>query len=177
MSMGEQIKTARQLRGFTQEELGERCGIGAANIRKYESGKQIPRIVTLQKIAEALDLPVSSFLPAFGITESLGNRIRTVRKRQGLSVAELGERLEISGSHVGRYERGEENPKPSTIHRFADALGVDAHWLETGIYDESLSSEEQQLLRYFRLMNPKGRIVALERMDELSTHPNYKRRI
>lgn len=49
MSMGEQIKTARQLRGFTQEELGERCGIGAANIRKYESGKQIPRIVTLQK--------------------------------------------------------------------------------------------------------------------------------
>lgn len=177
MSMGEQIKTARQLRGFTQEELGERCGIGAANIRKYESGKQIPRIVTLQKIAEALDLPVSSFLPTFGITESLGNRIRTVRKRQGLSVAELGERLEISGSLVGRYERGEENPKPSTIHRFADALGVDAHWLETGIYDESLSPEEQQLLRYFRLMNPKGRIVALERMDELSTHPNYKRRI
>ena len=86
MSMGEQIKTARQLRGFTQEELGERCGIDAANIRKYESGKQIPRIATLQKIAEALDLPVSSFLPAFGITESLGNRIRTVRKRQGLSV-------------------------------------------------------------------------------------------
>lgn len=177
MSMGEQIKTARQLRGLTQEELGERCGIGAANIRKYESGKQIPRIATLQKIAEALDLQVSSFLPAFGITESLGNRIRTVRKRQGLSVAELGERLEISGSLVGRYERGEENPKPSTIHRFADALGVDAHWLETGIYDESLSPEEQQLLRYFRLMNPKGRIVALERMDELSTHPNYKRRI
>ena len=163
MSMGEQIKTARQLRGLTQEELGERCGIDAANIRKYESGKQIPRI--------------SSFLPAFGITESLGNRIRTVRKRQGLSVAELGERLEISGSLVGRYERGEEKPKPSTIQRFADALGVDAHWLETGIYDESLSPEEQQLLRYFRLMNPKGRIVALERMDELSTHPNYKRRI
>lgn len=49
MSMGEQIKTARQLRGFTQEELGERCGIDAANIRKYESGKQIPRIATLQK--------------------------------------------------------------------------------------------------------------------------------
>lgn len=46
MSMGEQIKTARKLRGFTQEELGERCGIDAANIRKYESGKQIPRIAT-----------------------------------------------------------------------------------------------------------------------------------
>ena len=92
-------------------------------------------------------------------------------------MAELGEKLEISGSLVGRYERGEESPKPSTIHRLADALGVDAHWLETGIYDESLSPEEQQLLRYFRLMNPKGRIVALERMDELSTHPNYKRRI
>lgn len=177
MLIGEQIKSMRQLRGLTQKELGERMGIDGSAVRKYESGKIIPKIDTLQKFAEALGTSVSAFLPAFGIVESLGNRIRTVRKRQGLSAAELGEKLEISGSLVGRYERGEENPKPSTIQRFADALGVDAHWLETGIYDESLSPEEQQLLRYFRLMSKKGQIVALERMDELSTHPNYKKRI
>ena len=177
MSMGEQIRTMRQIRGLTQKELGERLGISPVGIAQWENGLRTPKIETLKKIAEALDSSVDVFLPAMGIVESLGNRIRTVRKRQGMSAAELGEKLGMSGSLVGRYERDEENPKPSTIQRFADALGVDAHWLETGIYDESLSPEEQQLLRYFRLMNPKGRIVALERMDELSTHPNYKRRL
>lgn len=48
--------------GLTQKELGKRCGINEANIRKYESGRQNPKYETLQKIAIALEIPVFFFI-------------------------------------------------------------------------------------------------------------------
>ena len=178
MSMGDQIKTVRQIRGLTQKELGDRMGIDASTVRKYESGRLNPKIETVQKIADALEMPVGAFLPSMGLAENFGSRVREARKKQQLSMEQLGQKMGISGSLVGRYERNVENPKPDTIKRFADALGVDANWLEKGEYgDNSLSGDEQQLLRYFRTMSPEGQRVALERMDELSQHPKYKRRV
>ena len=178
MSMGEQIRAMRQIRGLTQKELAERLGISAVGIAQWENGLRCPKIETLKRIADALEMPVGAFLPAVGIGESFGTRVRSARKKQKLTLEQLGLEMGISGSLVGRYERNVENPKPDTIKRFADALGVDANWLEKGEYgDNSLSGDEQQLLRYFRTMSPEGQRVALERMDELSQHPKYKRRV
>lgn len=56
--------------------------------------------------------------------KTIGEQIRRERKRQGLTMEQLGERMGISGSLVGRYERDEENPKIETIKRFADALDI-----------------------------------------------------
>ena len=53
-TIGNRIKYFREQQGLTQKELGEKCGIDAANIRKYENGKQNPKLVTLNKIARAL---------------------------------------------------------------------------------------------------------------------------
>ena len=54
MTIGERIKAARKAKGLTQKQLGELCGINEANIRKYESNRQRPKIETLSKIARAL---------------------------------------------------------------------------------------------------------------------------
>lgn len=56
MTLGEKIKAIRKERGFTQKKLGELCGINEANIRKYELGKQNPKIETIDKIASALGI-------------------------------------------------------------------------------------------------------------------------
>lgn len=56
MTIGENIKRFRKERGLTQKQLGEKCGIDEANLRKYELNKQSPRIETLRKIAYALDV-------------------------------------------------------------------------------------------------------------------------
>lgn len=58
MTVGENIKRIRKEKGLTQKKLGELCNIDEANIRKYENGKQKPKIETLQKIATALDVPI-----------------------------------------------------------------------------------------------------------------------
>lgn len=178
MSMGEQIKAMRQIRGLTQGELAVKVEMATITIQQYERGVRTPKIEALQKIAQALEMPIGTFLPSMGMTENFGFRVRETRKKQHLSMEQLGPKMGISGSLVGRYERNEEHPKPDTIRRFSDALGVDAKWLEKGEYDDnSLSGNEQQLLRYFRAMSPAGQHVALERMDELSQHPKYKRRV
>lgn len=56
------IRKYRTEKGLTQKKLGELCGIADSNIRKYESGNQNPKIETLQKIADALDIPVNRLL-------------------------------------------------------------------------------------------------------------------
>ena len=176
MSMGEQIRAMRQIRGLTQKQLADRLGVKYQTVQTWELNSRVPKLETVKKIADALEMPVGAFLPAMGIGESFGTRVRSARKKQKLTLEQLGLKMGISGSLVGRYERDEENPKPETIKKFADALGVDAGWLGQGEYeDNSLSGEEQQLLRYFRIMSPEGQRVALERMDELSQHPRYKK--
>lgn len=62
MIIGENIKTIRKEKGLTQKRLGELCGIAESNIRKYENGKQNPKLQTLAKIAAALDVKVNDLL-------------------------------------------------------------------------------------------------------------------
>lgn len=53
---GERIKEMRQLRGFSQEELGKKIGVQKAAIHKYESGivVNLKRSV-IEKLADVLD--------------------------------------------------------------------------------------------------------------------------
>ena len=48
------IKQARLNSHMTQKQLAEKCGMADSAIRKYESGKVIPKVETVQKIAKAL---------------------------------------------------------------------------------------------------------------------------
>ncbi len=63
MTVGEKIRNIRKTKGLTQEQLGIRCGIKAANIRKYELDKAHPKYETLQRIAGALEVSVFDLLP------------------------------------------------------------------------------------------------------------------
>lgn len=176
MSMGEQIRAMRQIRGLTQKELGQKLGLSFQSVAQWENGLRCPKIETLKRIADALEMPVGAFLPSMGIGESAGSRIKMARERQNMTQKELAEKMGTTPQNISQYERGIRNPKLETRERLAKVLSVDARWLEVGEYeDNSLSGEEQQLLRYFRIMSPEGQRVALERMDELSQHPRYKK--
>lgn len=48
------IRECREAAHMTQKELGDKCGIDPANIRKYESGKQNPKLETIKRIADGL---------------------------------------------------------------------------------------------------------------------------
>ncbi|WP_018684172.1 helix-turn-helix domain-containing protein [Actinokineospora enzanensis] len=59
---GAVLRQARTARGWTQTELGRRCGLHASAVSRYETGAVPLRDVpTMRAFAEALALPVESF--------------------------------------------------------------------------------------------------------------------
>lgn len=58
MKVGLKIRSARQAKGMTQEELGEILGVQKSAIAKYESGRVVNiKRSTLKKISDVLDIP------------------------------------------------------------------------------------------------------------------------
>jgi transcriptional regulator with XRE-family HTH domain len=63
--IGNNIKTARKLKGMTQEQLAGAAGLRTATISDIEAGKQNFEINTLVRIANALGFCVDiTFTPA-----------------------------------------------------------------------------------------------------------------
>ena len=56
MTIGENIKKARLAAGLTQKELADKCGIADSAVRKYESGRVVPKLPMIKKIADALNI-------------------------------------------------------------------------------------------------------------------------
>ena len=88
----------------------------------------------------------------------LGERIALLRRRAGLSQAELAHRLQISASAMGMYEQGRREPSVDTLVAIARELQVSTDFLLTGrepaerehalsrILMDSISSADGQLL-------------------------------
>ncbi len=58
------------------------------------------------------------------IEPNVGQRIRTLRERQSLSLRALAERSSLSINAISLIERGENSPTVSSLHRLATALAV-----------------------------------------------------
>jgi len=57
------IAQARIAAGLTQQELAERMGLKSfASIAAWELGKYSPKISTLQRIAQALNVPLNQLI-------------------------------------------------------------------------------------------------------------------
>lgn len=59
--VGKRIRQRRWLIGMTQQQLAEQVGIKFQQIQKYETGANRVSASRLWDIADALDVPVSSF--------------------------------------------------------------------------------------------------------------------
>lgn len=56
MAVGERIKQARKKAGLTQQELANALGVKYQMIGQYENGKRNPKLQTILKIAQALEV-------------------------------------------------------------------------------------------------------------------------
>jgi transcriptional regulator with XRE-family HTH domain len=63
IEIGKLIKKARNLKEWTQVELGEKVGMSRVSITNIEQGNQRPSIYTLYIIAEELGVNPVSLLP------------------------------------------------------------------------------------------------------------------
>jgi transcriptional regulator with XRE-family HTH domain len=126
--VGERIAELRRARGLTQESLAERAGISRESVGKIEGNSRSPSLAMLEKLANALEVPVSKllessaprvraarspdFLPAELLAkpdfiEACGKRdlgrIFRLAVDAGFKVSHLARRCEMSPGQVGGY--------------------------------------------------------------------------
>ena len=83
MSIGENIRRARIEKGITQRELGERLGgISQQQIGQWENGNKNPKLETVHRIANALQVDISEIYTDFAIFKN-----RVVKNSPALSAA------------------------------------------------------------------------------------------
>ena len=62
----------------------------------------------------------------------LNERIKTVRKNEGLTLEKFGERIGITASSCSTIENGKTNPSDQTIRSICREFNVSETWLRTG---------------------------------------------
>ena len=131
LSIGERIRALRTEQGLTQKQLGERCGMSDAEIRKFESDRGSPTVRSLQRIANALGSSVAFLVDEHGASRetTTGQRIRMARERAGMKQRDLADKLGVSYVNVSQWERDTRNPKYSTLQKISDAVGISVTFL------------------------------------------------
>lgn len=201
MTLPENIKRIRKEKGLTQKKLGELCGIDEANIRKYESGKQNPKIETIERIAIALDC---SSYDLRGITKDsifydmtqIGDYIQFNRTNLGLSTKELSEKLGISIETLNCYEQGNLMPSkeqltkleeifynPIPVINEMDISTNQSYMQETEMLNRILMQQKKHkpkrevhfsdLEPFFNKLSPTGKAEILKRLEELTHLKQY----
>ncbi|WP_424768066.1 helix-turn-helix domain-containing protein [Paenibacillus sp. sgz302251] len=71
----------------------------------------------------------------------IGENIRSLRKKRGLSQEQLALRADINASYMGQVERGEKNPTIDVLSKIAFALQIPIEQLVNVISDPEVSDD------------------------------------
>lgn len=102
--------------------------------------------------------------------DSLGNRIKTLRKSEGLTQKDFSKRLLISQSYLSGLENGNEIPTNKFIKLICLEFGIRESWLLNGdgkMYDDVYENNKDTLAEV-------SNSALLKIMTLLSTHSNVE---
>lgn len=139
----ERLRKVRKAAGMPAAVLSRAAGVGENVAASVESGKWVPLLDTIERLADALKLSPSYL--AFGVDAAwvpregdalrcagLAARAREAREVSGLSLRKVGRRLDTAASTVQSIEGGT-MPRLDTTEKLAKALSVSPSWLAYGI--------------------------------------------
>lgn len=132
-----QLSKIRRVSGLTQTAVADLCKTPRATISRIERGDGVPELVTLLKMAKALNyrlelIPISDAddngdpVAAYDLIGSLTKR----RVALHMSQAELAGKCEVSRSMIAGIETRAIVPQLTTVLKMAEALGGTVAFLE-----------------------------------------------
>ncbi|MFC9879228.1 helix-turn-helix domain-containing protein [Streptomyces libani] len=129
---GEVLRLARRAKGLSAAELAALLGTSKAAILAYESGKRVPEARRVAQLARTLEVHSAAFCP-LDDTELV---LAAMRRQQGLTAAQLAERIGVSRSTYRRIELEARLPSRgggAVPVRLAEALGVPLHLVQRAL--------------------------------------------
>lgn len=70
--------------------------------------------------------------------KGIAKRLKELRVKKGLTVAEMAKIIGVSRISVGNWERGDKKPRINHLKKYADFFGVSQEWIEHGCYFDYL---------------------------------------
>lgn len=144
-TLGQKLRELREQRGWTQLYAAKIFGITNGALSNYERDERMPDAKMLKKFAEVYEVSLDYLLdneptekstddiigePAgMKIKSIIGERIKELREKQGLTQKELATFLGISDRAVGYYEKEERTPPPDMLQKIADFFDVSVDYL------------------------------------------------
>jgi transcriptional regulator with XRE-family HTH domain len=104
---------------------------------------------------------------------TLGQQITALRKKKGISQADLGKRVETSGDIIGRYERDEVKPSIEVVIRMADVLEVSLDYL-VGKTDIQLDKSTIKRIRDIETLPDSDKVHIFYAIDNLIKAAKFK---
>jgi transcriptional regulator with XRE-family HTH domain len=68
-NLGKTIFLLRDLRGKSQAEVARSAGVGKSQLSKYENGKELPRLDSLERVLVALDIGYLEFFQTLALID------------------------------------------------------------------------------------------------------------
>lgn len=159
------IKSARKAANISQEELAMSLGVNRATISKYENGTITPTVEMLEKIAVVLGVfpyqlldPPDAYLAASDRLNIDPNRLLVLMHSTNPAIKDLQDKIALFLKYPN-----DNNLKTYILHELSKK-NVD------GVLSMRIQSALDQL-------NADGQEKAVERVEELTEIPKYRRDI
>lgn len=198
LEIGQSIQEARKKAKLTQKELAEKVGIATITVQQYERGVRTPKIETLQKIAQALNIDVGVL---YGVEVDKGNpqylnrlygKISEVAEKYGRPEEEvvnwinrclsMSDKYDMSEAVANRLEFLSGNMAKRVFEQ-VDSLSADEQ-LQMAEAVDLLTQFEKEERRYvldtvgmMLLLNAIGLKEAFKRVSELAMLESYTKPI
>lgn len=175
MTTGQRIKAARKTAGITQAELASRIGVPFQSISQWERDKRNPKMSTLRLIANALSIPV------YELAGNDDEFFQALYSGQ-VTLEQISEEMNIPTEKVWAVVLNDISSVPNEYKEEFEVIRAKVFAVGALLAEELSSPEYQELQKqheelsyYFNSLSDEGRIIAIERIKELSEIPKYQR--
>ena len=160
-TINERLREIRKSKNISQRKLGELAGMPQQAIAKYETGKVNPKLTSLKRIANALDVKLEDLLIGTNWTE-------VEKPKSHNSGAEYEKARRDLLQHLQRV-----GAKEKAISRKIG--GEITSFTEKTIHGEQSTAYKNALNLAFDKLNLDGQKIAVDQVELLTEIPKYQK--
>lgn len=184
-SIGQNIKKIRLNKNMTQKQLGALCGMADSAIRRYENGGANPKIETLGKIAQALNVSIGDLDPSYSyMTHDKDEALKIISQLNQFieKIPEMNASNESKKENIYKAQKLVEDFK-SLVNIIDIAIladkGKKAMETEKQALIESIQAAEKEIedmcLFVFRQLNLDGQEKVIQYAADIIQIPKYQK--
>lgn len=184
-NIGQNIKKIRLNKNMTQKQLGDLCGMADSAIRRYENGGANPKIETLGKIAQALNVSIGDLDPSYSyMTHDKDEALTMISQLNQFieKIPKMNASDESKKENISKAQELIENFK-SLVNMIDIAILADKEKktmeAEKQTLIESIQAAEKEIedmcLFVFRQLNLNGQEKVIQYATDLIQIPKYQK--